>query len=354
MRRNRILVVFAILLSMSAIIFWLGSVFAAATLNFNEGLTVSEAGNGTIDNNLLQADDPAAPGAILTYTLIITPTNGNLFLNGALLTPTGTFRQTDIDSNFLTYTHDDSETLSDSFEFTVATITDTVPQATFSITITPVFDQIPTVNDQIFSVAENSATGTAVDTIIATDLDAADALTYTIIGGNLGTPFAVVSTTGAVTVDSVAPLDFETDQFLTFTVQVEDLGALTDTAVITVNINDVNEAPVLADAIFPDLPEDSPAATLVGTVTATDPDAGEVFTYTITGGNPGSSFVIGPNNGSITVANTANLDFETTPTFTLTVQVTDSGLLMDTAEIVINLSNINEAPTVNDDTFTVS
>ncbi|MCP4419375.1 MAG: hypothetical protein GY805_22405, partial [Chloroflexi bacterium] len=46
---------------MAATIFWLGNVFAAATLNLNEGLTVSEAGSGTINNSLLQADDPVAP-----------------------------------------------------------------------------------------------------------------------------------------------------------------------------------------------------------------------------------------------------------------------------------------------------
>ena len=172
MRRNRVLIIFALVLAMSAAIFWLGSVLAAATLNLNEGLTVSEAGTGTIDNTLLQADDPDAPGAILTYTLVTTPTNGSLLLNGiTTLTPTGQFTQSDIDGNLLTYMHDDSETLGDNFAFTVATSLTSVPQTTFLITITPDFDQIPSVDDQIFSVEENSTTGTAIGTIITADLD---------------------------------------------------------------------------------------------------------------------------------------------------------------------------------------
>jgi Bacterial Ig domain len=53
--------------------------------------------------------------------------------------------------------------------------------------------------------------------------------------------------------------------------------------------------------------------------------------------------------GAITVANSAALDFETTPSFTLTVQASD-GTLSDTAAITVNLLNVNEAPTAGDDT----
>ena len=53
--------------------------------------------------------------------------------------------------------------------------------------------------------------------------------------------------------------------------------------------------------------------------------------------------------GVITVANSTALDFETTPSFTLNVTVTDNGnpQLSDTAVITINLTNVNEPPVVN-------
>ena len=47
--------------------------------------------------------------------------------------------------------------------------------------------------------------------------------------------------------------------------------------------------------------------------------------FAITAGNTGGAFAIDPTTGAITVANAAALDFETTPSFTLTVQVTDAG-----------------------------
>lgn len=357
MQRNRVLILFAVVFAMSTAVIWLGTVLAAATIVNNNGLTVSEAGSGTITNTLLQIDDPDVTGEIVTYTLVTTPTNGSLVLNGTTtLTPTGQFKQSDIDSSALTYMHNDSETLSDSFDFTAETVTDTVPQTTFLITVTPVFDQIPIVSDQIFSVDENSSVGTAVDTIIATDSDAGDALTYSILDGNTGTAFEVGSintTNAAITVANTAPLDFETNQSITFTVQVEDMGTLTDTAVITVNINDINEAPIITGTTFT-IPENSANSDPVGTVTATDVDAGETLTYTITASDPIAAFGIGSGDGQITVTDTAQLDFETTPTFTLTVQVEDSGGLMDSDSFIIHLSNVNEQPVVDTATFNVN
>ncbi|VAW32506.1 hypothetical protein MNBD_CHLOROFLEXI01-62 [hydrothermal vent metagenome] len=349
MRRNRIPVVFAILLSMSVVVFWLGTVLADATIEINDGLTVAE---GSVDNiissTVLSATDgiTGSPTAILTYTLVTTPTNGFLTLNGSpSLAVNDQFTQTAVNNNWLLYTHDDSEMLSDSFDFTVETST-TITNSTFLITITPVYDQIPVVDDQTFSVDENSVTGTAVDTIIATDLDAADALTYTIIGGNFGTPFAVGNITGNITVDSIAPLDFETNQFLTFTVQVEDLGVLTDTAVITVNLNDINEAPTISGGPFT-ITENVANGLFVGTVITSDVDVGDTFTYTITASDPAAAFAIGSSSGTITVSDSSLLDFETTPTFTLTVQIEDSGTLTDTADIVITLLDANDPPVLS-------
>src|SRR5262249_7116228 len=58
------------------------------------------------------------------------------------------------------------------------------------------------------------------------------------------------------------------------------------------------------------------------------------------------AFAISSSTGQLTVANSAALDFETTPTFSLTVQVTDNGspALSSAATVTINLGNVNEAP----------
>jgi len=68
------------------------------------------------------------------------------------------------------------------------------------------------------------------------------------------------------------------------------------------------------------------------------------LTYSITGGNAGGAFAIDPVSGAISVASSAALDYETTPTFALTVQAQDAGGMVGTGSVTVNLTNVNEAP----------
>ena len=110
---------------------------------------------------------------------------------------------------------------------------------------------------------------------------------------------------------------------------------------MTITVNG-NKAPVAQDALLATT-ENSPLATVVGSVSAGDPDATDVLGYAITAGNTGDAFAIDPLTGEITVAGA--LDFETTPQYVLTVTVTDNGVpaLSETATITINVSDVNES-----------
>jgi len=213
----------------------------------------------------------------------------------------------------------------------------------------------PVVNPATFTVAENSPNGTAVGTVTFTDGDTGQTHTFSILSGNTGGTFAINPSTGAITVANSAALDFETTPVFSLTVQVTDSGSQSGTATITINVGNLNEAPVVQPATFT-LNENSPNGTAVGTVTFTDPDTGQAHTFAITAGNTGSAFAIDPTTGAITVANSAALDFETTPSFLLTVQVADNGspVLSGTAAVTINLADISEPPVVNPATFTVA
>ena len=69
-------------------------------------------------------------------------------------------------------------------------------------------------------MAENAATGTSVGTVIATDDDTDDELSYSITSGNTGDVFDIGETTGAITVSGA--LDHETTGSYTLTVEVDD------------------------------------------------------------------------------------------------------------------------------------
>ncbi len=306
----------------------------------NQGFAVNEnAANGT-SVGTVAASDPDA-GDTLTYSITAGNTNGAFAIN------TGTGEITVANSAAL-----DFET-TPVFNLTVqvednGTLTDT---ATVTINLNDL-KETPAVNNQSFTVNENAANGTSVGTVAASDPDAGDSLTYSITAGNTGGAFTINAGTGEITVANSAALDFETTPVFNLTVQVEDNGALTDTATVTINLNDVNETPVLNNQSFA-VNENAANGTSVGALLASDPDAGDSLTYSITAGNTGGAFTINAGTGEITVANNAALDFETTPVFNLTVQVEDNGTLADTATVTINLNDLNETPMVNNQSFAI-
>ena len=55
--------------------------------------------------------------------------------------------------------------------------------------------------------------------------------------------FAIGATTGQITVGNSAVLNYEKTKIFTLTVEVSD-GSLSDTATVTINLNDVNDVPV--------------------------------------------------------------------------------------------------------------
>ncbi|NQZ76925.1 MAG: Ig-like domain-containing protein, partial [Ekhidna sp.] len=80
-----------------------------------------------------------------------------------------------------------------------------------------------------------------------------------------------------------------------------------------------NQSPNIEPQTF-NLAENSINGTEVGTVIAADPDE-DALTYTILNGNDAGGFALDISSGLLTVAASEVLDFETTPTFNLEVEV---------------------------------
>ncbi len=170
-------------------------------------------------------------------------------------------------------------------------------------------------------------------------------LTYSIIDGDTDGAFAI-SDAGAITVNGDNKIDFETTAVYTLTVQVADGGnpSLTDTQDITVNVNDVNEAPTLENTTL-QVSENSVNGANVGDITGEDPDTTVPFntlTYSITDGDTDGAFAIS-DAGAITVNGDNKIDFETISSYELIVTVADGGTpaLIGTATIMVNVTDVN-------------
>ena len=103
-------------------------------------------------------------------------------------------------------------------------------------------------DDATFSIDENSAKGTIIGTVSATDSEN-DELKFIIGGGNENNTFAIDSATGKITVLTPSALDYETTKVFVLGIKVSD-GVNTDEAIITININDVDEPNSISDVSF--------------------------------------------------------------------------------------------------------
>ncbi len=231
----------------------------------------------------------------------------------------------------------------------------------FTISIDDV-NEAPTARDDAFSVAESSANGTPVGTVLATDPDpdknpsytrrpnVNSTLTYAITGGNTGNVFAIDPTTGAITVADA--LDYETTPSYSLVVTVTDGGSpsLSATATLTITVTDManesNNAPVFAEGAVATVSYAENATTAVTTVIATDADAGQTVSFTLSGADAGQF--------SITPAD--ELTFNTAPDYEnpvdtgmdnmyeVTITATDDGTPALTAmqTLTITVTGVNE------------
>ncbi len=215
----------------------------------------------------------------------------------------------------------------------------------------------PVIANQSFSVNENSANGTPVGTVVATDPDAGQTLTYSIVSGNTNNAFQINVANGALSVNNSSALNFEVTTSFALTVNAQDNGQgnLSSQATITVNLNNVNENPNISNQTF-SIAENSPNATQVGVVVATDPDAGQTLTYSIINGNTNNAFQINTTTGALSVSNSSALNFEVVTSFGLTVRAQDNGQgnLYSQATITVNVTNVNENPVISNQTFSIA
>ncbi|NVO20460.1 MAG: T9SS type A sorting domain-containing protein [Bacteroidetes bacterium] len=323
-----------------------GSANQAPTI-LNQSFSVNEnSANGTTVGTVV-ATDPNA-GQTLTYSILSGNTNNAFTINAStgvlVVANSAALNYEAIISFALVVKVQDNGSGSLS------------SQATVTVNLINL-NEPPVISPQTFTVSENSSNGTSVGTVAATDPDAGQALSFSILSGNTGTAFAINSATGALTVATSSALNFETNPAFSLIVKVQDNGAgtLSSQATVTVNLSNVNEPPVIVNQAF-SISENSAIGTLAGNVIASDPDAGQALTYSILSGNTNSAFAINSATGALTVAATSALNFETNPVFILVVKVQDNGAgsLSSQANITVNLLNVNEPPSISAQSFSIA
>ncbi|XP_064539649.1 protein dachsous [Drosophila montana] len=225
--------------------------------------------------------------------------------------------------------------------------------ATVLVTIHDVNDNEP-IFDQSFynvSVAENEPVGRCILKVSASDPDCGvNAMVNYTLGEGFKhlTEFEVRSASGEICI--AGELDYERRNSYEFPVLATDRGGLSTTAMIKLQLTDVNDnRPVFYPREYNVSLRESGPAQASGTpmpivaVVATDPDAGSFgqVSYRIVAGNEAGIFRIDRASGEIFVIRPDMLSVRTQAMHMLNISATDGGGLRTSTDAVVFLSIID-------------
>ena len=297
-----------------------------------EIISVLEAGTATTTTNnatSVLANDTDPESDNLTADLVSNPINGAVFA----LSTTGSF----------TYTHDGSETTTDSFSYRAFDGISYGNTVTVTINITPVND-CPVVANPItdFTVQEDAANNVFNISNLFSDAEG-DVLNYTFTNDNTGLVTVTLNT-------NTLTLEYIDDQtgVATITINASDGdGTCSSQEVFVVTVTAVNDPPVtVTESLF---------VNEGGTVTITTNNATSLLANdTDTEGDPITAIVIignGPFNGTLSLLSSGTFSYthggSETTTDTFQYKTNDGFSDGNTVTVTISINPVNDCPVWN-------
>jgi VCBS repeat-containing protein len=291
------------------------------------------------------ATDDDVPGDTLSISIAGTGADDSLFQidgsgNLSFIAAPDYENPADADANN-NYAVDISVT--DGVNTTVETLTVTVADG----------NELPVAADQVFSISEGASNGQFVGQVTASDPEGGT-LSFAIVDGDPSGAFAINAANGRITVADATLLDHETRPQVALTVEVTDDGApaLSAYPLVTINVTDVNEAPVnigLWDPVagqFDNSVEentDSSGGAVFRDLVTSDPDAGDTHSYAIVGGADAGKFTLSGNRLTL---NDGLLDYERQSSYEVTVRSTDAAGLFIERTLTMVVNDLNDAPVI--------
>ena len=213
---------------------------------------------------------------------------------------------------------------------------------TVTVAITNV-NEAPTVSvagSQTLQIDEGiSVAGDTGFSFTATDPDAGDSVEFSVDDDR----FEIAN--GSLRVKAGQSFDFESEPSVEVSITGTDQGGLSHSQTVTIAITDVPETPhpiAIDGSQTLTLNEGTSVAGDTGlVVSTTDPDADDSVTLSV----DDDRFEI--VNGALRVKADQSFDFETEPSVALTITATDSTGLSVSKNVSIEVTDVNEAPTVS-------
>ncbi len=191
-------------------------------------------------------------------------------------------------------------------------------------------------------VPENGNANESLATLATSDQDGDDTFSYSLVsgaGGDDNDRFSIV----AGRLFARASFDFESKNNYSIRLRSTDAGGLFVEKALSIAVSDVNEPPIAMNLSNATVAENAGAGALVGTLSATDPDRIDAFSYALVPGL-GSDDNAGFKIVGSELRTLANFDYELKNAYSVRIRLTDAAGF--TLEKAFAISVIDEVDTV--------
>ena len=278
-------------------------VTGSAPTSVNDTASVSEDGTLVASGNVL-TNDSGVDGAALRVVAANGTFNSSSVLPATLqgiygslhLNADGTYTYTLDNATAAVQSLAAGQTAFDQFNYSITDSSGEVTEASATLSVqiqgTDEVTNAPPVitsgngDTAATTVVENT---TVVTTVTATDVDAGQALAFSVVGGADAALFTIDDNTGVLSFldapNFEAPTDVGANNVYDVTVQVSDGNGGIDTQAIAVTVSNRNEPPVISTGPAVGNVREDEVLTASGTLTAADEDAGAIQLWSVIGGN---------------------------------------------------------------------
>ena len=291
--------------------------------------------------------DPDDGLDVTSIQIVAGPSNGSVVVNG---------------DGTVDYTHDGSETTSDSFTYSIRDLAGAVSNiATVSVAVTPQNDA-PTLGNNALTITEGQTVVLSGTNVSATDVDDVDSTLQFAVSGVTGGQFEEVTSPGvAITTFTQAQVTAGDIQFVhdggeaapAYSVTVSDGAASDGPQAATITFTNQNDAPTLGNNALT-ITEGQTVVLSGADLSATDvDDADSTLQFTVSGVTGGQFEEVASPGVAITTFTQAqvtagDIQFvhdggEAGPAYSVTVS--DGGLSDGAQAATITFTNQNDAPT---------
>ncbi|MDD3302152.1 MAG: cadherin repeat domain-containing protein, partial [Candidatus Gracilibacteria bacterium] len=210
----------------------------------------------------------------------------------------------------------------------------------FIINIIDVNEGVSNITLSGSSLDENTLSGTTIGTLDTISSNTGATFTYSLVSGTGSDDNASFSISGSTLISEIVP-NYESKNSYTIRIRsVDNLGVITE-IIFIIYINNINEQPTDISINNNNINENLSAGTIVGSLSTTDEDTGNTYTYTLVSGTGSDNNSIFSINGTNLVANFTG-DYETKTSYIVRVRSTDNGGSYTEKQITIYINDVTE------------